>query len=79
MELIYKGETLEKETKTTGLTEEQTFYVKDYGTGWYKVKVTAENRKIKNSMGKSNKRIRRSNTTNNNNRTKYTKWNRKMV
>lgn len=74
MELIYKGEIIEKETRKENLTEEQEFYVKDYGIGWYKVKVTAENRKVKNSMGKSNKRIRRINTTSNNNTAKHTKW-----
>ena len=41
MELIYKGQVLEKETRTERLTEEQDFYVKDYGIGWYKVKVTS--------------------------------------
>lgn len=55
MELIYKGETIKDQTRTSNLTQKQTFKADTYGTGWYKVKVTAENRKNKDGMGKSNK------------------------
>lgn len=56
MELIYQGSVIEAETRTSNLAEEQVFAVKQYGTGWYKVRVTAENRKNKKCMGKSNER-----------------------
>ena len=47
MELIYKGEVLEKETRTSGLEKEQRFEIEKYGTGWYKVRATADNGKTK--------------------------------
>ena len=53
VELIYQDKVIDKETKTSNLTEEISFNVKQYGTGWYKVRATAENRKDKKRMGKS--------------------------
>ena len=66
IELIYKGEVIEKETRTSNLEKEQRFEIKEYGTGWYKVRATADNRKNKNSMDKSDKRNRCINNTSSN-------------
>lgn len=49
VELIYQDKVIDKETKTSNLTEEINFNVKQYGTGWYKVRAVAENGKIRNT------------------------------
>ncbi len=53
MELIYKGSVIEKETKTENLGKEQTFDARQYGPGWYKIKVTASNGKWRNKWVKA--------------------------
>ena len=52
MELIKNEQILTKETKTENLEKDQTFNVKEYGAGWYKVKITAkvgEKERVKNA------------------------------
>lgn len=46
IELIYKDEVLEKETRTSDLNKEQRFEVEKYGTGWYKVRATSDKGKV---------------------------------
>ena len=52
IELIYKEQILENETRTTDLNKEQNFDARKYGPGWFKVKVTGNNGKIKNAWVK---------------------------
>ena len=55
IELIYKGKVLEKETRTVDLDKEQKFEVKEYGTGWYKVRATSDKGKTKIATVKATK------------------------
>lgn len=53
IELIYKDQILENETKTTDLDKEQNFDVRKYGVGLFKIKATGSNGKTRSAWVKA--------------------------